>query len=249
MDAAQRAGLEEDGYLVLRGVLSAEESAHLSSLFDRELARLPLEQQASAAGNVYSLRADGSSTRSGEVEDAAAVAVAEPVEDSSVQLEMPRSERGKRIFHSAVHRSLIDRPEVMGILEELCGVRSRPAFPVVPEPELLLTPRFSSRSLPSRSRSRFSRGALLGQSPQWAHAVPSIPREARHRVRLDFDQMHYKPPCVDGVADGGGGFHGNPNRLHITCVYEVSSVGPGDGGFSYAAQRIRFPRLCLLGVS
>eukprot|EP01045_Picozoa_sp_COSAG04_P019323 COSAG04_NODE_1867_length_5352_cov_1.931658_2_plen_200_part_00 len=129
MDAAQRAALEEDGYLVLRGVLSAEESAHLSSLFDSELARLPLEQQASAAGNVYSLRADGSSTRSGEVEDAAAVAVAEPVEDSSVQLEMPRSERGKRIFHSAVHRSLIDRPEVMGILEELCGVRSHPAFP------------------------------------------------------------------------------------------------------------------------
>ena len=227
MDAAQRAALEEDGYLVLRSVLSAEESAHLSSLFDSELARLPLEQQASAAGNVYSLRADGSSTRSGEVEDAAAVAVAEPVEDSSVQLEMPRSERGKRIFHSAVHRSLIDRPEVMGILEELCGVRS----------------------LPSRSRSHFSRGALLGQSPQWAHAVPSIPREARHRVRLDFDQMHYKPPCADGVADGGGGFHGNPNRLHITCVYEVSSVGPGDGGFSYAALRIRSPRLCSLGAS
>ena len=156
MDAAQRAALEEDGYLVLRGVLSAEESAHLSSLFDSELARLPLEQQASAAGNVYSLRADGSSTRSGEVEDAAAVAVAEPVEDSSVQLEMPRSERGKRIFHSEVHRSLIDRPEVMGILEELCGVRS----------------------LPSRSRSRFSRGALWGSRRSGRTRCPAS--RARH---------------------------------------------------------------------
>ena len=189
MDAAQRAALEEDGvrshpafpagagtgaashaallgaqYLVLRGVLSAEESAHLSSLFDRELARLPLEQQASAAGNVYSLRADGSSTRSGEVEDAAAVAVAEPVEDSSVQLEMPRSERGKRIFHSAVHRSLINRPEVMGILEELCGVRSRPAFPAVPEPEPLLTRRVvgAVAAVGARSAEHPARGTAQG---------------------------------------------------------------------------------------
>jgi len=66
----------------------------------------------------------------------------------------------------------------------------------------------------------------------WGHSVPAVPFAQRDRVRLDFDQMHYKPPCQDGVVDGGGGMHGNPNRLHITCAYELSSVGPGDGGFA-----------------
>jgi ectoine hydroxylase-related dioxygenase (phytanoyl-CoA dioxygenase family) len=72
----------------------------------------------------------------------------------------------------------------------------------------------------------------LCQDLHWGHTVPAVPPTQRDRVRLDFDQMHYKPPCEPGVPDGGGGMHGHPNRVHITCVYELSSVGPGDGGFA-----------------
>ena len=69
-----------------------------------------------------------------------------------------------------------------------------------------------------------------------------MPAHRRGRVRLDFDQMHYKPPCTAdaGGVDGGGGMHGNPNRLHITTVFELSAVGPGDGGFSRGPRR-EFP--------
>ena len=43
------------------------------------------------------------------------------------------------------------------------------------------------------------------------------------------------------TADGaGGGMHGNPNRLHLTAVYELASVQPGDGGFACIPGSLQF---------
>lgn len=191
MDASQRAFIEEHGYMILSSVLDTHQIVELRTMFDTELAKGPPDEKllAAARSNVYSLKADGSATRPGEVADDNGDPVA-AVEDSSRTFHMPLSERGARIFHNETHRSLINPPALMPILEELCG-------------EL-----------------------------HWAHTVPSVPVDQRRNVRLDFDQMHYKPPFQEGVADGGGGMHGHPNRLHITCVYEMTSVGPGDGGFA-----------------
>lgn len=192
MNAQQRAFMEEHGYLILQHALSAQQVEELNAMFDAELSKGPPDEQllASARANVYSLKADGSSTRPGEGQvDATNSARKASLEDTSRTFHMPYSARG-RTFHSQAHRALIAPPRVMPILRELC------------------------------------------QDLHWGHTIPAVPPAHRRCVRLDFDQMHYKPPCTDGVDDGGGGMHGHPNRLHITCVYELSSVGPGDGGFA-----------------
>ena len=68
--------------------------------------------------------------------------------------------------------------------------------------------------------------------PAWGHAPAHMPEELRPLFRLDHDNIHYKPGRTpsDG-PDVGGGLHGGPTAWHITCVYELNSVGPGDGGF------------------
>jgi len=72
---------------------------------------------------------------------------------------------------------------------------------------------------------------LLGD-PAWGHAPAHMPEELRPMFRLDHDNVHYKPGrnSADG-PDRGGALHGGPGNFHITCVYELKSVGPGDGGF------------------
>ena len=75
---------------------------------------------------------------------------------------------------------------------------------------------------------------LLGD-PSWGHAPEHMPAELRPLFRLDHDNVHYKPGRnpTDG-ADKGGGLHGGPSSFHITCVYELKTVGPNDGGFGCA---------------
>ena len=72
---------------------------------------------------------------------------------------------------------------------------------------------------------------LLGD-PSWGHAPAHMPEDLRPLFRLDHDNIHYKPgrKPTDG-ADIGGTLHGGPGAFHITCVYELKTVGPGDGGF------------------
>ena len=72
---------------------------------------------------------------------------------------------------------------------------------------------------------------ILGD-PSWGHAPAHMPAELRPLFRLDHDNVHYKPGRnpTDG-ADKGGGLHGGPSSFHITCVYELKTVGPNDGGF------------------
>jgi hypothetical protein len=76
---------------------------------------------------------------------------------------------------------------------------------------------------------------LLGD-PVWGHAPAHMPAELRPFFRLDHDNVHYRPGrnTTDG-ADKGGGLHGGPSSFHITCVYELKTVGPGDGGFGCVA--------------
>lgn len=76
---------------------------------------------------------------------------------------------------------------------------------------------------------------LLGD-PAWGHAPAHVPADLRPLFRLDHDNIHYKPgrKPADG-PDKGGGLHGGPGNFHITCVYELKSVGPGDGGFGCVA--------------
>ena len=72
---------------------------------------------------------------------------------------------------------------------------------------------------------------VLGD-PAWGHAPAHMPEELRPLFRLDHDNIHYKPgrQSADG-PDVGGGLHGGPSAWHITCVYELKTVKPGDGGF------------------
>lgn len=72
---------------------------------------------------------------------------------------------------------------------------------------------------------------ILGD-PAWGHAPAHMPEELRPLFRLDHDNIHYKPgrTPTDG-PDVGGSLHGGPSAWHITCVYELKDVGPGDGGF------------------
>ena len=72
---------------------------------------------------------------------------------------------------------------------------------------------------------------VLGD-PSWGHAPAHMPSELRPLFRLDHDNVHYKPGRnINDRADKGGGLHGGPGNFHVTCVYELKTVGPGDGGF------------------
>lgn len=76
---------------------------------------------------------------------------------------------------------------------------------------------------------------VLG-NPAWGHAPAHMPEELRPLIRLDHDNVHFKTgrQPTDG-PDKGGGLHGGPSNWHVTCVYELKTVGPGDGGFGCVA--------------
>jgi len=73
---------------------------------------------------------------------------------------------------------------------------------------------------------------VLGDSA-WGHAPAHMPESLRSQIRLDHDNIHYKPgrKPSDGPDKGRSGLHGRPESWHVTCVYELKTVGPGDGGF------------------
>ena len=66
---------------------------------------------------------------------------------------------------------------------------------------------------------------------------PAVPVKLRSRVRLDHDDIHYQPAYTGGSLDdataerirAGSNLHGGPDAHDITVVYELKSVGPGDG--------------------
>ena len=72
---------------------------------------------------------------------------------------------------------------------------------------------------------------ILGD-PSWGHAPAHMPADLRPLFRLDHDNIHYKPSrkLTEG-EDKGGTLHGGSSNFHITCVYELKTVGPNDGGF------------------
>jgi hypothetical protein len=73
---------------------------------------------------------------------------------------------------------------------------------------------------------------VLGDSV-WGHAPAHMPAELRPLFRLDHDNVHFRPgrKPTDGPDTGRGGLHGSPENWHVTCVYELKTVGPSDGGF------------------
>ena len=92
---------------------------------------------------------------------------------------------------------------------------------------------------------------LLGD-PAWGHAPAGLPHSLRPRIRLDHDNVHHRPPHKQGDRLEGRkarwpcrrtpeswphtfALHGGPSSWHITCVFELRSVGPGEGGFGAAA--------------
>ena len=76
---------------------------------------------------------------------------------------------------------------------------------------------------------------LLGD-PSWGHAPAHMPAEFRPLFRLDHDNIHYAPGWTPAAGtDKGGALHGRPSNFHITCVYELKTVGPNDGGFGCVA--------------
>jgi hypothetical protein len=77
---------------------------------------------------------------------------------------------------------------------------------------------------------------ILGD-PEFGHGLPQVPPEKRGCIRLDHDNVHYKPPAAAGLtsADKGGSLHGHPDNWHVTCVYELKSVPAGQGGLGVIA--------------
>ena len=100
----------------------------------------------------------------------------------------------------------------------------------------------------------------LCSSYEYGHLHPSCPVSKRGHFRLDHDNAHYIAPfdpehsvnaevdfpaaehhnhapmslwTPDGIIQDG--FHGGPPLYHISVVYELQPVGPGDGGFACIA--------------
>eukprot|EP01043_Picozoa_sp_COSAG02_P049112 COSAG02_NODE_4902_length_4849_cov_8.392280_2_plen_355_part_00 len=76
--------------------------------------------------------------------------------------------------------------------------------------------------------------AELLADPRWGHIDPAVPIADRAHYRLDHDNMDFKggyEPSSDGAGPGDGQLHGHVANHHVTAVYELVDVGPGDGGF------------------
>lgn len=75
--------------------------------------------------------------------------------------------------------------------------------------------------------------------PRWGHAPPGLPAEYRGRIRLDHDNIvhlpAYDPDQMESHGWGAKTLHGNPQSWHVTTVFELKSIGKGDGGFGAAA--------------
>ena len=105
---------------------------------------------------------------------------------------------------------------------------------------------------------------------EWGHLHEDCPPDRVGRFRLDHDNAHWigpydplpeadpaidfpeeVPPRVAGkpypamavhTPDGiiQDGFHGGPPLFHISCMYELQPIAPGEGGFVSAATRRAF---------
>jgi hypothetical protein len=76
--------------------------------------------------------------------------------------------------------------------------------------------------------------AELLTDPRWGHVDPRVPIADRPRYRLDHDNMDFKggyEPSSDGAGPGDSNLHGHVSNHHVTAVYELVDVAPGDGGF------------------
>ena len=76
--------------------------------------------------------------------------------------------------------------------------------------------------------------AELLSDPRWGHVEPAVPTADRVRYRLDHDNLDFKggfEPSGDGSGPGDSHLHGHISNHHVTAVYELVDVGPGDGGF------------------
>ena len=81
---------------------------------------------------------------------------------------------------------------------------------------------------------------ILGDE-RWGHVPPTMPREDRGRIRLDHDNLvhlpAYDPAQMETHGWGAKTLHGHDGGLgHVlTTVFELKSIGPGDGGLAAAA--------------
>jgi hypothetical protein len=75
---------------------------------------------------------------------------------------------------------------------------------------------------------------ILGD-PCYHHAPAALPTDLRPRIRLDHDNIHWQPGASEGHIPKLGNLHGGPSSWHVTAVYELRSVGPGEGGFGACA--------------
>ena len=96
----------------------------------------------------------------------------------------------------------------------------------------------------------------LCSSFEFGHLHPECPPDKVGRFRLDLDGAHWigpwprpagtpehdewdesirraNPWTEEGIIQGG--LHGGQPLFHISCLYELAPVGPGDGGFGCLA--------------
>ena len=86
-------------------------------------------------------------------------------------------------------------------------------------------------------------GELLSE-PRWGHVPVHVPIERRPEWRLDHDYCDVKPGYKDNGDDtpaGDGTLHGSLSAHHITCVFELRTVEPGDSPDLRASQAVTAP--------
>jgi hypothetical protein len=80
---------------------------------------------------------------------------------------------------------------------------------------------------------------VLGDD-RWGNALPSVPAGLRKMYRLDHDYVNFTPPFRPELTPGAApripppnppGLHGSVTSYHVTVVFELRDVLPGDGGF------------------
>jgi hypothetical protein len=75
---------------------------------------------------------------------------------------------------------------------------------------------------------------ILGD-PRYHHAPSVMPKELQPRIRLDHHNIHWQRAAGENHVPKLGSLHGGPSSWHVTAVYELRSVGRGEGGFGACA--------------
>ena len=221
MDEAQRAHLAKHGYVRISGAVPPPLLASLSAVLDRHVDAWKLERQAEAAPP-----------------RTPADSAAPPVYGDSRGFDDPHSGYQKVTADGSWQKVSTDESRQPGN----DGQRWAPANGL-PLDEAWADPSAGThpfRDLLTLPPVHAVLQEILGD-PAWGHILPAVPPSVRTRYRLDHDYVNVTP--AHDAARGPPripppnppGLHGSVTSYHVTVVFELLDVYPGDGGFGCLA--------------